>query len=183
MKNIVSRFSIPSWITSHFLSCSYTTKIFHAQDKINVLHTEFQPNGFDSTTFDVACNMFDEMSELTVKSATSIICGFSRRHFHEDAIYLFSRMFASTIRPNEFTFGTVLHSSTRLGNVVVGKQLHGRAIKTGLGGNVFVGSALVDLYVKLSTIEEAQMAFEDTRYPNVVSYTTVDWWLFEDGKV
>ncbi|CAI8595931.1 unnamed protein product [Vicia faba] len=173
MKNIVPRFSIPPWITRHFLSRSYTTKTLHVHDKINILHTQFQPDGFDSTTFDVACNMFDEMSDLTVQSATNIICGFSRRHFHEDAIYLFSRMFAPKIRPNEFTFGTVLHSSTRLGNVVVGKQIHGCAVKTGFVSNVFVGSALVDLYVKLSAIEEAQMAFEDTKYPNVVSYTTL----------
>ncbi|KAJ1394838.1 Tetratricopeptide-like helical domain superfamily [Sesbania bispinosa] len=113
------------------------------------------------------------MSDLTVESATAIISGFAKRHCHEDAIYLFSRMLASKIRPNEFTFGTVLHSSTVLGNVIVGRQLHACATKIGLACHVFVGSALVDLYVKLSTLEEAQKAFGDTQHPNVVSYTTL----------
>lgn len=36
-----------------------------------------------------------------------------------------------------------------------------------------MGSALLDLYVKLSSIEEAQLVFEDTHVPNVVSYTTL----------
>lgn len=126
--------------------------------------------------------MFDEMSDLTVESATTIISGFSKRHCHEDAIYLFSRMFASKIRPNEFTFGTVIHSSNVLGNVVVGKQLHACAIKTGFGGDVFVGSALIDLYVKLSTIEEANKAFDDTQFPNVVTYTTLIGGYLKRGK-
>jgi pentatricopeptide repeat protein len=182
IKNIVSRFSISSWITPHFHSCGYQTKTHHVHNKNIVSHSEFQPNGSDSTTFDIACNMFDEMSDLTVSSATEIICGFSKRNFHEEAIYLFLKMFMSRIRPNEFTFGTALHSSNVLGNVEFGKQLHGCVSKTGLVSNVFVGSALVDLYVKLSTIEEAQKAFEDTQYPNVVSYTTLIGGYLKSGK-
>lgn len=178
IKNIISRFSTP-----HFPFCTYQTKTHHSHDKTNFLHTGFQPNGSDSITFDVACNMFDEMPDLlTVGLATEIITSFSKQSRHEDAIYLFSRMLASTIRPNEFTFGTVLNTSTRLGKVGVGKQIHGCAIKTSLCSNVFVGSALVDLYVKLSSIEEAQKAFEDTEYPNVVSYTTLIGGYLKGGR-
>ena len=90
---------------------------------------------------------------MVVADATTMIQGFVKRHCHEDAIYLFSKMLASKIRPNEFTFGTVLNSSTALGNVVVGKQLHACAMKIGLSCHVFVGSALLALYFKLSTIE------------------------------
>lgn len=178
MKNLVSRLSIPTWITPHVVSCGYLTETLHAQATkrdTNVVQTNIQPCSLDSTSFHVACHMFEEMSDLTVSSATAIIGGFAKRHCHEEAIYLFSRLLASKIiRPNEFTFGTVLHSSTVLGDVFVGRQLHACATKIGLGSHVFVGSALLDLYVKLSsTMEEAQKAFEDTQHPNVVSYTTL----------
>ncbi|KAK7315114.1 hypothetical protein VNO77_33646 [Canavalia gladiata] len=191
VKNIVSRLSIaqPAWITHHIISCSYLTETRHAFDHANAtkheasfIQTEIHPCGFDSTTFHVARHMFEEMSHLTVASATSIISDFAKRHRHEDTIYIFSRMLASKIRPNEFTFGTVLHSSTALGSVVVGRQLHACAMKVGLGCDVFVGSALLDLYFKLSTIEEAQKAFRDTQYPNVVSYTTLICGYFKRGK-
>ncbi|KAF6164365.1 hypothetical protein GIB67_037522 [Kingdonia uniflora] len=43
----------------------------------------------------------------------------------------------------------------------------------GLSSNVFVGSSILDLYTKLSLIEDARRAFEDTHKPNVVSYTTL----------
>ncbi|KAL7169966.1 hypothetical protein ACSBR2_034922 [Camellia fascicularis] len=82
-------------------------------------------------------------------------------------------MLVMNIRPNEFTFGTVTHSSTALRDLNLGKQLHACAAKIGLESNVFVGSAILDLYAKLSTIEEARRAFDDTHEPNVVSYTTL----------
>ncbi|RYR56135.1 hypothetical protein Ahy_A05g021918 isoform A [Arachis hypogaea] len=178
MKTIVSRLSIapPTWITPHVVSYGYLTgthqkhAIKHGTSPVERVIPLY---GSGLITFQVACHMFEEMSDLTVTSATAIIGGFAKRHCHEEAVYLFSRMLASTIRPNEFTFGTVVHSSTVLGNVHLGRQLHACAAKIGLGSHVFVGSALLDLYVKLSTMEEALKAFRDTQHPNVVSYTTM----------
>lgn len=189
MKNLVSRLSVPTWITHQVVSCRYITETVHThyhslatKHENTVVQKDIIPYGLDPTTFQVACHMFDEMSDLTVESATTIICGFAKRHCHEDAIHLFSRMLASKIRPNEFTFGTVLHSSTVLRNVVIGRQLHACATKIGLASNVFVGSALLDLYVKLSTIEEAQKAFGDTQHPNVVSYTALVCGYLKRGR-
>ncbi|KAL6272655.1 hypothetical protein ACE6H2_023347 [Prunus campanulata] len=66
-------------------------------------------------------------------------------------------MLVSNIRPNEFTFGTVIHSSIALGDLSIGKQqLHACATKIGLHSNVFVGSAILDLYAKLSITQDAK---------------------------
>ncbi|KAL2334769.1 hypothetical protein Fmac_015982 [Flemingia macrophylla] len=173
MRNLVSRFCVShTWITPHF-ACSYLTQTHHANAAKHEASIDSHPGCYHSTTFHVACHMFEEMSDLNVASATALIQGFVKRQCHEDATYLFSKMWASKIRPNEFTFGTVLHSSTELGNVVLGRQLHSCAMKVGLSCHVFVGSALLDLYFKLSTVEEAQMAFIEIQHPNVVSYTTL----------
>ncbi|KAG6603678.1 Pentatricopeptide repeat-containing protein, mitochondrial, partial [Cucurbita argyrosperma subsp. sororia] len=120
-----------------------------------------------------ARQLFDKMPQLNVVSATAMIGRCARQHQHEEALCLFSAMFVLNLRPNEFTFGTVIHSATALGDIDVGKQLHACAIKIGLHSNVFVGSAALDLYVKLSVIEEAQRAFDDIKMPNVVSYTSL----------
>lgn len=127
----------------------------------------------ESKAFCNAFQLFIETSEWDVVSATAIIGQFSNHHLYEDAITLFKRMLLLNINPTEFTFGTVLPSSISLQNLLLGKQLHACTIKMGLQSNVFVGSALLDLYAKLSTIEEAKRAFEDTQKPNVVSYTTL----------
>ncbi|KAF8012163.1 hypothetical protein BT93_I0327 [Corymbia citriodora subsp. variegata] len=117
--------------------------------------------------------LFDELSNWDVVSASALLGRYARSHRHDEVIRLFSRVLASSIRPNEFTFGTAIHSSIVLGDVRVGKQLHACAMKMGLHSIVFVGSAVLDVYAKLSTLGEAQRAFEDTREPNVVSYTTL----------
>ncbi|KAL6280861.1 hypothetical protein ACE6H2_017742 [Prunus campanulata] len=66
-------------------------------------------------------------------------------------------MLVLNIRPNEFTFGTVIHSSIALGDLNIGKQqLHTCATKIGLHSNVFVGSAILDLYAKLSITQDAK---------------------------
>lgn len=120
-----------------------------------------------------ACKLFDEVPNWDVVSATATIGCFARYHHHEEAIYFFSRMLALNIKPNQFSFGTVIPSATALQDLNSGRQLHACAIKMGLESNVFVGSAVVDFYAKLTSINEAQKAFEDTHEPNVVSYTTL----------
>lgn len=143
----------------------------HATQSVADIHTLASNDSSDE--FLNVCQMFDELSDLDVVSVTSIIGSFSKQHRHKEAICLFSRMLFNNIRPTEFTFGTVIHSSTLLKDLIVGKQLHGCAIKMGLNSNVFVGSTSLDFYSKLSTMEEARRVFEDTHRPNVVSYTSL----------
>ncbi|XP_042405306.1 pentatricopeptide repeat-containing protein At5g42450, mitochondrial-like isoform X1 [Zingiber officinale] len=127
----------------------------------------------DCSAFHCARKLFDETPHWDVVSATSLLGAFARRGRHRDAILLLPGVLSLGIRPNEFTFGTALRSSTALGDLDLGKQLHASAVKLALRSNVFVGSSLVDLYVKLAMIQEAQIAHEDIQEPNVVSYTAL----------
>ncbi|EEF29379.1 pentatricopeptide repeat-containing protein At5g42450, mitochondrial [Ricinus communis] len=127
--------------------------------------------------------LFDEMPELDVLSVTTLIGRFARQHRYEEAMCLFSRMLLLNIKPNEFTFATVIHSSTGLKNIYLGKQLHARTMKMGLNTIVFVGSAMLDFYAKLCSFEEARNAFEDIQKPNVVSYTTLIHGYLKKGKI
>ncbi|KAG0465166.1 hypothetical protein HPP92_019330 [Vanilla planifolia] len=77
------------------------------------------------------------------------------------------------VRPNQFTFGTVLHSSTALQDLAIGKQLHACVMKMGLQSDVFVGSSVLDHYVKMGVIDEGRRAFDDICLPNVVSCTAL----------
>lgn len=123
--------------------------------------------------FPDALQLFDELSNRDVVSATSLLGHLAKRNHHKGAIICFSRMLELSITPNEFTFGTVIHSSVVLEDLALGKQFHSCAMKLGLSSNVFVGSAILDSYVKLSNLEEAKKVFKETHKPNVVSYTTM----------
>ncbi|KAF2306121.1 hypothetical protein GH714_012812 [Hevea brasiliensis] len=130
-----------------------------------------------------ADELFDETPKLDVVSATTAIGRFVRQHRYKEAIHFFSRMLFLNIRPNEFTFGTVIPLSTALEDLCLGKQFHACAMKTGVNGIVFVGSAILDFYAKLSSIEEARKAFEDIQEPNVVSCTTLIHGYLKQGRI
>ncbi|KAL1218600.1 Pentatricopeptide repeat-containing protein [Cardamine amara subsp. amara] len=127
----------------------------------------------DSDLIYNAHKVFDEIPDLNVVSATAVIGRFVKQNRHVEASHAFKRLLYLGIRPNEYTFGTVIGSSTSLRDVKLGKQLHGFALKMGLASNVFVGSAVLNCYVKLSTLVDARRSFDDTREPNVVSITNL----------
>ncbi|XP_043707314.1 pentatricopeptide repeat-containing protein At5g42450, mitochondrial [Telopea speciosissima] len=127
----------------------------------------------EAEAFSDARQVFEETCGWSLVSATTVIGHFARHGRHKEAIGIFSRMLVLNIRPNEYAFAILIHSSVVVKNLHFGTQLHACAAKMGLQSNVFVGSSLVDTYAKLSSIEEAQRAFRDTHNPNVVSYTTL----------
>lgn len=120
-----------------------------------------------------ALQLFDELSCYDVVSATSLLGDFAKQNRHQDVICYYSRFLQLKIMPNEYTFGTVLHSVSVLKDLNLGKQLQASMFKTGLTSNVFAGSAILCFYVKLSKIDEARKVFEEIDSPNVVSYTTL----------
>lgn len=127
----------------------------------------------DSDLIFNAHKVFDEIPNLNVVSGTAAIGSFVKQNRHVEASHAFKRLLYLGIRPNEFTFGTVIGSSTSMRDVKLGKQLHGFALRMGLSSNVFVGSAVLNCYVKLSTLIDARRSFDDTRDPNVVSITNL----------
>ncbi|KAJ6300209.1 hypothetical protein OIU76_021080 [Salix suchowensis] len=70
----------------------------------------------------------------------------------------------------EFTYNSLLDFT---GDLKLGRQFHACAMKIGLDSIVFAGSAILDLYAKLGSAEEAQGAFEDIKNPDDVFHTTL----------
>ncbi|CAA2984885.1 pentatricopeptide repeat-containing At5g42450, mitochondrial [Olea europaea subsp. europaea] len=157
----------------------------HVIQRIHIHVREPGPckSAFESNAFSDAPQLLDEMSRRDVVSLTALIGNFARQNQHKEAITLFSTMLHLNIRPNEYTFGTVTRSSVLLKDLYLGQQVHSFAKKIGLNSNVFVGSAVLDLYVKFSKIRDAERAFEDMYEPNVVSYTTLVRGYIKEGRL
>ncbi|KAK6144750.1 hypothetical protein DH2020_021570 [Rehmannia glutinosa] len=62
---------------------------------------------------------------------------------------------------------------SQLGSIALGKLLHGIAIRNFLDKNVFVSSALVDMYSKSGAIVYAERAFAKSAEKNSVTYTNM----------
>ncbi|CAA6654898.1 unnamed protein product [Spirodela intermedia] len=117
--------------------------------------------------------LLEENLSRDVVSATAVLSSLGREDRHGDAMLLFCRLLRLGLRPNQFTFGTTIHTATALRRADLGRQLHALATKMGLQCDVFVGSSLLDLYGKLGAVEEALEAFSAIANPNVVAHTAL----------
>ncbi|CAL0300628.1 unnamed protein product [Lupinus luteus] len=106
-----------------------------------------------------ARQVLDEMPEQDVVSWTALIQGFVGQGNGTDGIALFCEMRKKGIRPNEFTVTTCLKACSMCLDMNFGKQVHAEAIKLSLLSDMFIGSALVNLYAKCGEMDLADKVF------------------------
>ena len=71
------------------------------------------------------------------------------------------------------TMSCVLKISGCLFNQNVGRQVHCQCIKSGFVDDVSVGTALVDMYMKIENVEDGRRFFDEMGKRNVVSWTSL----------
>ncbi|KAI6695912.1 hypothetical protein NL676_023622 [Syzygium grande] len=97
--------------------------------------------------------------------------GYNQQMENEETFKLFSQLQLSEQRPNEFTFASLITAASNLASLQHGQQFHSQIIKRGLDFDPFVTNAVVDMYAKCGSIQEARKAFdlvicEDVAYWN-----------------
>ncbi|XP_057745207.1 pentatricopeptide repeat-containing protein At4g18520, chloroplastic-like [Arachis stenosperma] len=108
-----------------------------------------------STLFTYACQALDEIPEQDVVSWTALIQGFVAQGNGRQGVDLFCEMRKKGISPNEFTVATCLKACSMCWDISFGKQVHAEVIKEAVLSDVFIASALVNLYAKCGEINLA----------------------------
>lgn len=102
-----------------------------------------------------------------------MITAYSQNGLAEDALLMFPEMLRIGLKPNQFTFSSLVKAAaTRVGDRH-GKQIHALCFKFGYSGNVYVGSALVDMYARCGSVDEAVLVFKDLSIKNEVSWNSL----------
>ncbi|XP_057428194.1 pentatricopeptide repeat-containing protein At5g52850, chloroplastic [Lotus japonicus] len=121
-------------------------------------------------------------TEYDVCLWTTIISGFTQNLQVREAVNAFLDMELSGILPNNFTYASLLNASSSILSLGLGEQFHSRVIIIGLEDDIYVGNALVDMYMKCSSITKgAVKAFRAIASPNVISWTSLIAGLAEHG--
>ncbi|XP_057851785.1 putative pentatricopeptide repeat-containing protein At1g68930 [Cryptomeria japonica] len=131
---------------------------------------------------DDARQVFDKMSERNLVSWNTILAGCVRNGQNEEALDIFSRMHSTGVKPDEFTFGSVLKACSKLEIVERGKGIHAQVVKFGFEFNIFAASALVDMYVKCRSIHDANKLFEELPGRDLVLWTAMISAYAQDGQ-
>uniref|UniRef100_A0A2P2QLM2 Uncharacterized protein MANES_06G119200 n=1 Tax=Rhizophora mucronata TaxID=61149 RepID=A0A2P2QLM2_RHIMU len=120
-----------------------------------------------------ARNLFDAMSERNLVSWNTIITGLVDMGDHMEAFRLFLVMWEEFSDGESRTFATMIRASAGLGLISVGRQLHSCILKMGIGDDIFVSCALIDMYGKCGSIEDAQYVFDEMPEKNTVGWNTI----------
>eukprot|EP01018_Ginkgo_biloba_P037964 Gb_20910 [translate_table: standard] len=127
--------------------------------------------------------VFEKIPNRDMFSWNTMIAGYTQNGHGEEALKLFGQMQQAYQKPNEFTFPSVIRACTSLGALEQGKHFHANIIRIGFELDVFVGSALVDMYAKCGSIVEARKFFDKMPNKNTVSWNALATGYTHNGHV
>ncbi|KAF6176926.1 hypothetical protein GIB67_027726 [Kingdonia uniflora] len=119
---------------------------------------------------DAAKCIFYKMPERDIVCWNSMIAGFALHSKNFEVLSLFKHMREKGMSLTQFSYGSVLSSCSISACLSQGKQLHAQIVKDGYAGDVYVGSALIDMYSKCGNINGARQFFNNMCDKNIVSW-------------
>ncbi|XP_077242158.1 pentatricopeptide repeat (PPR-like) superfamily protein [Tasmannia lanceolata] len=120
-----------------------------------------------------ARRLFDEMPERNSVSWNTIIGGLVDLGNYKEAFQLFLLMWQELSDAGSRTFATVIRACAGLGLLFAGRQLHSCVLKMGIDRNIFVSCALIDMYSKCGSIEDARGVFDEMPEKTVVGWNSI----------
>ncbi|KAJ4712571.1 Pentatricopeptide repeat [Melia azedarach] len=114
-----------------------------------------------------------ELERLFSKLQSQLFKGLIDLGEYLEAFRLFLDMWEEFSDCGSRTFATMIRASAGLGLLSVGKQLHSCALKMRDGDDTFVSCALIDMYSKCGSIEDAQGVFDEMPEKNTVGWNSI----------
>lgn len=122
---------------------------------------------------DDAYLLFDKMPVRNTVSWTAIISGFAQHWQVEMCLELFHLMMQSMLRPNDITFASLLSACTGSSSLGQGRSTHCLVIHMGFDSYVHVANALISMYAKCGSIDEALYVFEKMPDKDIISWNSM----------
>lgn len=119
-------------------------------------------------------SMFGKYVDKTsVHSWNTVIADLSRSGDSVEALSAFASMRKLSLHPNRSTFPCAIKACAALSDLRAGAQAHQQAFAFGFGHDIFVSSALIDMYSKCARLDHACHLFDEIPERNVVSWTSI----------
>ncbi|XP_057829850.2 putative pentatricopeptide repeat-containing protein At3g23330 [Cryptomeria japonica] len=163
----------PVTIASILSVCARLMALQHGKE----VHCYILRNGFESNVFvgsslvdmyakcksvEAARKIFDMLPQRNVVSWNVMIAAYAQRRHTDDALKLFHQMEDASLKPDLATITPVLPVFSNLMLLQEGKQVHSYLIRHAMDSDVFVRSALIDMYAKCGRIEDSRRVFDQT---------------------
>ncbi|KAI5083814.1 hypothetical protein GOP47_0003557 [Adiantum capillus-veneris] len=114
----------------------------------------------DSGNIHNAHEVFNKLPYQSECLWASLMNGYVKHGKPQQALSLYSKILEVSIQPSKYTFVSLLKACLKLKDVECGHRLHVDISKRGLESDLFVGSALVDMFAKFDLMQKAQEVFD-----------------------
>ncbi|EEF39086.1 pentatricopeptide repeat-containing protein, putative [Ricinus communis] len=98
-----------------------------------------------------------------VVSWTALISGCSQNGNYKESLEFFIQMQQEGIKPNSTTVSSLLKTCGGLSLLKKGKEIHCLSVKSGFTGDIYIATALVDMYSKSGNLKSAREVFKRTK--------------------
>ncbi|CAL9031786.1 unnamed protein product [Prunus brigantina] len=122
---------------------------------------------------DLASRVFDEIPQPSVILWNLLIRAYAWNGPFQRAIHLYYDLLQSGVKPTKYTYPFVLKACSGLQALEAGREIHEHAKALGLASDVYVCTALIDLYAKCGDLAAAQTVFNGMLYKDVVAWNAM----------
>ncbi|RWW89748.1 hypothetical protein BHE74_00001217 [Ensete ventricosum] len=128
-----------------------------------------------SGSVEMARRLFDgeQAEERDTVTWNAMIAGYTQSGQTELATAVLRKMLKECRTPNAVTLASILPACSPVGGIRAGREVHGFAVRGYVDENVFVGTALIDMYSRCGQISCAERMFDGMVEKNTVTYTTM----------
>lgn len=117
--------------------------------------------------------IFRSMPDRDQCSWNSMLSGFTQHERFDEAMVCFVDMHRENYVLDTYSFGSALSSCAGLFDMSIGEQIHALVLKSPCSLDVFIGSALIDMYSKRRKVGFAQRVFDEMLTRNLVSWNSL----------
>ncbi|KAH6763568.1 hypothetical protein C2S52_021001 [Perilla frutescens var. hirtella] len=136
-----------------------------------------------SGDIDSASRIFHSIRNPSVLLFNSIIRAFSLYKYSDETLQIYAGMHSLSLRGDYFTYPFVLKSVADLELVRIGKCIHLSSMKDGLEFDLYVGTSLIDMYVKCGELGDARKLFDEMPISDTSSWNALISGYMKDGAV
>ncbi|KAH6761939.1 Pentatricopeptide repeat superfamily protein [Perilla frutescens var. hirtella] len=109
----------------------------------------------------------------SLQGAAGVMSGYVGTGRFKEAVDLFRKSLGEGLKPDNYTLVRALSACSQLGDLVAGEWIHKYMLDVDMGRNVFVNTALVDMFAKCGHMKKARVIFDGMHERDVVTWGTM----------
>ncbi|XAR59652.1 hypothetical protein NMG60_11015566 [Bertholletia excelsa] len=121
----------------------------------------------------VAKALFDQMEIPGVMLWNAMISGYAKNGYPDEAVQLFQDMISKSIKPDSITVRSTVLACAQVGSLDQAKWMYNYISKSIYRDDIYVRTALIDMYAKCGSVELAREVFNQTLIKDVVVWSAM----------